>query len=99
MEVPLLSSLTFYPRFCHITNQSLDTKSLANCKDVAQSWQERIDDKNLSRIQIVNIPTILKEGNTYLHIAAKTSQAERFEMILNGVRLKNPQNEWFLDRF
>ena len=43
-----------------------------------KSWQEVIDEKNYPWLYIVNIPTILKQGNMYLHLAAETGQIEAF---------------------
>ena len=90
-----LSPLVFYPRFAHVTEQifeQLDQKSLSNCKEVSKSWKEIIDHKNLPWIQIVNLPKILQNGETYLHHAAKTGQSEVFVKILEGETVKNPKN-------
>ena len=96
MEVPLLNPFDFSPRFRHITEQifaHLDNKSLRSCREVSKSWQECIDGKNLSWIQIVNIPTILKDGEIYLHFAARTGQSKMFQKILERSIVKNPENE------
>ena len=37
---------------------------------------------------------ILIDGNTYLHLAAKTGQTEMFETILNTESDKNPRNDY-----
>ena len=37
---------------------------------------------------------ILIDGNTYLHLAAKTGQTEMFESILNTESDKNPRNDY-----
>ena len=90
-----LSPLVFYPRFAHVTEQifeQLDQKSLSNCKEVSKSWKEIIDHKNLPWIQIVNVPKIVENGETYLHHAAKTGQSEMFVKILEGETVKNPKN-------
>ena len=79
-----LSPLVFYPRFAHVTEQifeQLDQKSLSNCKEVSKSWKEIIDHKNLPWIQIVNVPKILQNGETYLHHTAKTGQSEMFVQV------------------
>ena len=52
-----------------------------------------IDDTNLSWIQAVNIPKILQNGDTYLHVAAKFGNPEIFEMILETEEVKNPKND------
>ena len=41
----------------------------------------------------MNIPTILKNGNTYLHLAAKTGQIEAYKETLNEEEDKNIRNE------
>ena len=95
MKVPVLNPLVFYQRFPHITEQIfkyLDKKSLTNCSKVSKSWKNCIDGKKLLWIQIVNIPTILKDVDTYLHVAAKTGQLQIFEMILPQTFTKNDRN-------
>lgn len=64
----------FISRLPHVAEEileQLDEKSLRNCKEVAKPWQTCIDDKNLFWIRIIKIPTILTDGNTYLHLATK----------------------------
>ena len=76
----------FFERFPHIIEkifETLDDKSLTTCREVSKTWQKFIDERNLSWIRIIKIPTILKRGNTYLHIAAQTGQTELLEMILD----------------
>merc|ERR1712156_1125776 len=49
-------------RFPHIVQQifeNLDNKSLTNCKEVARPWQNYIEDRHMTWIRIVNIPTRL----------------------------------------
>ena len=48
---------------------------------------------NLTWIQAVNIPKILQNGDTYLHVAAKYGKPEMFEMILETEEVKNPKND------
>ena len=55
-------------------------------------WKKTIDNKNNTWLQIVQIPTIMKYGNTYLHKAARTGQTKMFEIIMEEYELKNPQN-------
>ena len=83
-------------RFPHISQQifeQLDKKTLGKSREVKKSWKEYVDEKDLQWIQIVNIPTILKHGNTYLHVAARTGQSAVFEIILDSEEIKNPRNK------
>merc|ERR1712051_152093 len=43
-------------------------------------------------LRIVNIPTILQGGNSYMHLAAQSGQTDMFEMILSEEDNKNPKN-------
>ena len=81
----------FSTRFLHIAENifdQLDDKSLSNCREVAKQWQKCIDRKASSWIRIVKIPKIPKNGDTYLHVAAKTGQAEIFNLILENEDIK-----------
>ena len=76
--------------------QKLDHESLFNCRVIARSWQNTIDGRNYPWLRIVNIPTILKERNSYLHQAAATGQIEAFKIALNqegDVNIKNEHDE------
>ena len=56
-------------RFSHIVKQifeQLDNKSLTNCREVSKSWKKFIDERNMSWVRIVNIPTTVACGNKYL---------------------------------
>ena len=90
-DVAILNPLDFHPRFQHITEnifKRLDKRSLANCREVGKTWKNVIDSKNLSWILIIEVPSIQKYKNTYLHIAAKTGQLEVLEKIMErGVDL------------
>ena len=72
--------------------QKLDSASLFKSREVANSWQNIIDGRNYPWLRIVNIPTILKERNSYLHLAAETSQIETFKTALNQEGDKNIKN-------
>ena len=83
-------------RFPHLSEQifqKLDPKGLFKCREVGKSWQEVIDEKNYPWLRIVNIPTILNDGNMYLHLAAETGQIEAFKIAYNEERDKNITNE------
>ena len=82
-------------RFPHMMEQllqKLDNEGLARSREVARTWQKIIDRKMYPWLRIVNIPTILKNGNTYLHIAAKHGQIDMFKGILDSETDKNIMN-------
>ena len=82
-------------RFPHLPEQifqKLDDESLSKCREVTRSWQNIIDGRNYPWLRIVNIPTILKERNSYLHLAAKTGQIEAFKTAFNEEEDKNIKN-------
>ena len=90
-----LSPLSFQPTFCYITEQIfelLDNKSLSNCREVSKWWSKCIDDENQTWIHIVKIPEILYNGNTYLHLVARTGQWEVYKKIIKKEEIKNPDN-------
>ena len=47
-------------------------------------WQIFVDKRDFLWLRIVNIPTLLANGNTYLHLAAEHGQINVFEMKFNG---------------
>ena len=72
-------------RFPHLPEQifhKLDDECLFKCREVKKLWQNLINGRNYPWLRIVNIPTILKEQNTYLHLAAKTGQIEAYKKAL-----------------
>ena len=73
--------------------QKLDSESLFKCREVARSWENTIGRRNYSWLRIVNIPTILKERNSYLHLAVATGQIEAFNTAINQEEDKNIKNE------
>ena len=83
-------------RFPHLPEQifqKLDNENLFKCREVARSWQTIIDGRNYPWLCIVNIPTILKGRNTYLHLAAGSGQISIFKTALNEEVGKNIKNE------
>ena len=74
--------------------QKLDSASLFNCREVSNSWQNIIDGRNYPWLCLVNIPTILPMGYTYLHFAAANGQIEAFKTALNEEENKNIENEF-----
>ena len=74
-------------RFPHLAEkifEKLTNEGLAKSREVERLWQKFIDEKNYLWLRIVNIPTILQEGNSYMHLAARYGQMDMFEMILKG---------------
>ena len=66
-------------RFPHMIEQllqKLDNKGLARSREVSRTWQKLIDRKMCLWLRIVNIPTILSNGNTYPRLAAKHGQID-----------------------
>ena len=91
--------ILIYPQIIQQIFEQLDSKNLVNCREVAKSWQDHIDNQNLTWIRIVEIPTVLQHEDTYLHVAAKTGQTEIFEMILEEEESKNPRNRYGVTPF
>ena len=85
-------------RFPHLAQQifnKMDNNGLAKSRAVARTWLDFIDEENnlvYPWLRIVDIPTTLSEGNTYLHLAAKHGQTVMFETILEEENGKNPKN-------
>ena len=83
-------------RFPHLMDQILQklaNKGLAKSKEVARSLQTFIDIKMYLWLRIVKIPTILNEGNMYLHLAAKHGQINIFKVILESETDKDLSND------
>ena len=79
-------------KFPHLPEQifqKLDNECLLKCREVSKSWQNIIDGRNYPWLRIVNIPSILKKGITYLHLAAKTGQIVAFKDALDEEEDKN----------
>ena len=94
-EVSYLNPLVFKPGMPHITDQiieQLDNKTIKNCKQVSKSWHKNIDNYKLSWTRIVNVPEIMQNGDSYLHLAAQRGQFEMFEKVFNEEEIKDPKN-------
>ena len=72
--------------------QKLDNSSLFKCREVLKSWKNLIDGKNYPWLRVVNIPTILKKKDRYLHLAAETGQIEAFKIASNKEKNINIKN-------
>ena len=84
-------------KFPHLPEQifqKLNNESLLKCREVAKSWQNIIDGRNYPWLRIVNIPTILKKGSKYLHLAAKNGQIEAYKEALNEKENKNMRTKF-----
>ena len=82
-------------KFPHLSEQifqKLNNESLFKSREVARSWKYFIDERNYSWLCVVNIPTILKNGNTYLHLSAETGQNDAFKIAFSEEEDKNTKN-------
>ena len=83
-------------RFPHLPEkifQKLDSKNLFKSREVERTWKNTIDGRDYAWLRIVNIPTILKKRNSYLHLAAETGQIEAFKTSLKQEEDENIKNE------
>ena len=95
MESLSLNPMVFYPRFLHIIEKifvQLDDEILGSSREVTKSWKDFIDATNLKWIQIVKIPKMMKKGDKYLHLAARTGESKLLEMILQMGDFKSLKN-------
>ena len=83
-----------YPHLPERIFQNLNNTSLFKCREVTRFWQDVIDGRNYTWLHIVNIPTILKKGNTYLHLAAETGQIQAFKQAFNQKDDRNIKNKF-----
>ena len=67
-----------FPHLFEQTFQKLNNESLFKSREVARSWKHFINGRNYPWLCVVNIPTILQSGDSYLHLAAETGQIEAF---------------------
>ena len=84
-------------RFTHLAEQilqKLDNEGLAKSREVEKFWQNFVDERDYSWLRIVNIPTILANGNAYIHLAAEHGQIDVFEMLNNEDSNADPKNNW-----
>ena len=82
-----------FPHFSEQILQKLDSESIFRVREVARSWKNIIDGRNYPWLRTVNIPTILKERNSYLHLASATGQIEAFKTAINQEDDVNIKNE------
>ena len=82
-------------RFPHLFEQTfckLNHKSLFKSRMVARSWNCFIKERNYLWLCVVNIPTILKNSNTYLLFAAEKGQIDAFKTALSEEEENNIKN-------
>ena len=92
MVISLRDLILRFPHLAEQIFQQLDNESLAKSRQVEKLWQKFIDERNYPWLRIVNIPTILQDGDTYMHLAAQYGQADMFEIILDEEENKNAKN-------
>ena len=93
---PSLNMQNLVLKFPHLPEQifqKLELESLFKCREVTKSWQDIIDERNYPWLQIVNIPRILNDGNTYFHLAVRMGQIEAFKAAFSEEEDKNIKNE------
>ena len=84
-------------RFPHLAEeilQKLDNKGMAKSREVEQFWKQFIDVRDYPWLRVLNIPSILTSGDTYLHLAAGHGQIDLFEMLLNEDNNTDLKNDW-----
>ena len=75
-------------RFPHLAQQIfqiLNNQGLSKCREGDRLWRTFIDKRNYPWIRIVNIPTILQLGKTYLHLAVRNGQIDMVETIMKNL--------------
>ena len=72
--------------------QKLNNESLSKCREVTTSWKNFIGGRNYPWLRMVNIPTMLKKGNIYLHLAAESGHIEAFKEAFGEEADKNVKN-------
>ena len=81
-------------RFPHIADQIfeiLNNKSLAKCREVHKNWLRFIDDADFPWSRILKkYPT--ENGQTAMHIAAKTGQLYKCKLLMNDAKEKLPRD-------
>ena len=82
-----------FPYLAEKIFQQLDNEGLARSRQVEKLWKKFIDERNYPWLRIVDIPTILPDGDTYLHLAAQSGQMDMFEIILDEEKDKDPKSD------
>ena len=74
-------------RFPHLAEdifQNLNNEGLVKSREGGRVWQKFIDERNYPWIRMVNIPTVLQNGMTYLHLAVRTGQIDMVDKIMKN---------------
>ena len=70
--------------------QRMDIEILGKFREVGRNWKESVDESKFSWVRIVKIPTTLRRGDTYLHLAAKHNLFHQFKEIIEKEVDKDP---------
>ena len=84
-------------RFDHLGKQifaRLDNEKLANSREAGRAWKNFIDNENLPWNRIVVQKFGCQNGETPLHVAAKTGQIEQYKSISEDQEDKNPKDNY-----
>ena len=85
-----------FPHIFELTFQKLNNQSLFKSMEVARSWKYFINERNYPWLRVLDIPMVLENRNTYLHLAADTAQSDPFKTALSDeedVNIKNIYGE------
>ena len=63
-----------FPYLAEDIFQNLNNEGLVKCREGGRVWQKFIDERNYPWIRIVHVPTVQKNGMTYLHLAVETGK-------------------------
>ena len=89
LNQPTLNPMVFHQGFQHITEQifeKMDEKNLKNCREVAKSWQNCIDNQNILWIKMAK-----KNGGTKsFQLACKNGHFKMAKMVIQkATEIKN----------
>ena len=94
MSLAMRDIILRFPHLAEQIFQQLNNEDLVRCREVEKLWKEFIDERNYPWLRIVNIPTVLQNGNTYMHLAAQCGQTNMFEKLLSKEDNKNVKNNY-----
>ena len=76
-----------YPHLFEQIIHKLNNKSLFKSREVARLWTYLINGRNYPWLCVVNIPKVLQQSNTYLHLAAGTGHLDAFKTALSALQI------------